>query len=68
MDLLVLNAGLLQRDELNSLDFYSIQQQFEVNALGPLRVVDSLRSQLRSGSKASTPRDLPAPHTEVLCR
>lgn len=52
---MVLNAGLLQRDELDSLDFDSIQQQFEVNAMGPLRVVAALRSQLRPGSKASNP-------------
>lgn len=52
VELLVLNAGLLQKEELDCLDFGSIQQQFEVNALGPLRVVAALRGQLAAGSKA----------------
>jgi NAD(P)-dependent dehydrogenase (short-subunit alcohol dehydrogenase family) len=51
VDLLVHNAGVLQRETLDALDFDSIRLQFEVNSLGPLRVTAALRPCLRSGSK-----------------
>ncbi|BAI90676.1 short-chain dehydrogenases/reductases family protein, fragment [Limnospira platensis NIES-39] len=38
IDVLINNAGILKRNTLENLDFDSIRQQFEVNALGPLRV------------------------------
>src|SRR5690606_29483311 len=40
IDLLVLNAGILEREALGEIDaagFDSMRRQFEVNALGPLR-------------------------------
>ncbi len=51
LDVLVLNAGILRADSLEALDFDAIREQFEVNALGPLRVARALLPNLRSGSK-----------------
>jgi len=51
IDLLVLNAGVFAGDTLEALDFSAMRHQFEVNALGPLRVVAALRSKLSRGSK-----------------
>lgn len=51
IDVLINNAGILERVTLEDLDFASIQQQFEINALGALRVTHALLSQLKSGSK-----------------
>ena len=51
IDILVNNAGILRSTSLNHLDFDSILTQFEVNAMGPLRVVDALKDNLKSGSK-----------------
>jgi NAD(P)-dependent dehydrogenase (short-subunit alcohol dehydrogenase family) len=49
--LLINNAGILNREGLDALDFASIEKQFEVNALGPLRVTASLRPLLAPGAK-----------------
>lgn len=51
LDLLVLNAGILRDDELDTLSFDSVREQLEVNALGPLRIVHALRENLGAGSK-----------------
>lgn len=51
IDVLINNAGILKRNTLENLDFDSIRQQFEVNALGPLRVTQALLPHLQSGSK-----------------
>lgn len=51
IDLLVNNAGVLSRQTLADLDFDAIRWQFEVNALGPLRVTAALRHRLASGAK-----------------
>jgi len=52
LNLLVNNAGILERSgSLAELDTASIRRQFEVNALGPLRVTAALRSRLPHGSK-----------------
>lgn len=51
IDGLINNAGILQRVTLEDLDFDSIREQFEVNALGPLRVTHALLPNLRAGSK-----------------
>ncbi|MGG6294163.1 SDR family oxidoreductase [Leptolyngbya sp. AN02str] len=48
---LINNAGILHRVTLEELDFDSIRQQFEVNALGPLRVTHALLPNLEAGSK-----------------
>lgn len=51
IDVLINNAGLLKRITLNDLDFDGIRQQFEVNALGALRVTKTLLPNLHDGSK-----------------
>lgn len=51
IDRLVNNAGILQRTSLENLDFDSIERQFRVNAIAPLRVTAALRGNLQSGSK-----------------
>ncbi len=51
IDLLVNNAGILRAESLDGMDFGSIEQQFEVNALGPLRVTSALLPLLHKGSK-----------------
>ncbi len=48
---LINNAGILERNTLANLDFDSIRKQFEVNALGPLRVTQALLPQLQAGAK-----------------
>ena len=51
LGLLVANAGILERIGLDALDFDSIRRQFEVNAIGTLRVVEALLGNLGKGSK-----------------
>ena len=51
IDVLINNAGILKRVTLENLDFDSIREQFEVNALGALRVTRFLLPNLRAGSK-----------------
>ncbi len=52
VDLLIHNAGiLLWGDSLEALDVDGIRKQFEVNALGPLRLTAALRARLQRGSK-----------------
>lgn len=53
LDLLVLNAGVLEVVRLDALDFDSMRWQMEVNAFGPLRVVAALRDRLSKGSKVA---------------
>ncbi len=51
LDVLLNNAGILEEDSLDHLDFEGIQRQFEVNALGTLRVTQALLPFLKAGSK-----------------
>jgi NAD(P)-dependent dehydrogenase (short-subunit alcohol dehydrogenase family) len=51
IDLLIHNAGLLERTTLSDLNLESIRRQFEVNALAPLRLTAALLPQLPSGSR-----------------
>lgn len=51
IDVLINNAGILNRVTLDNLDFDSIRQQFEVNALGALRLTHALLPNLKAGSK-----------------
>jgi len=53
LDLLVNNAGILRGDSLANLDANAVLQQFEVNALGPLRVTQALLPLLRKGAKVA---------------
>ncbi len=51
IDVLINNAGIVERVSLDDLDFDSIRRQFEVNAVGPLRLTQALLNNLKSGSK-----------------
>lgn len=54
IDILVLNAGIMARDALGQIDsggFDAMRRQFEVNALGPLRVAQALLGQLGEGAR-----------------
>ena len=54
IDVLVLNAGILSNEVFGRIDaegFEHMRRQFEVNALGPLRVVQALRGRLADGGK-----------------
>jgi NAD(P)-dependent dehydrogenase (short-subunit alcohol dehydrogenase family) len=53
LDLLILNAGLLEGSRLETLDLESLRRQFEVNALAPLRLVRALLEQLPPGAKVA---------------
>ncbi|MCJ8281964.1 MAG: SDR family oxidoreductase [Rivularia sp. ALOHA_DT_140] len=51
IDVLINNAGIVERVSLDNLGFDSIRRQFEVNAVGPLRLTQALLNNLKSGSK-----------------
>jgi len=53
LDLLVHNAGISVRDTLDNLDSDSLLLQYNVNALGPLRLTAALRKNLDRGSKVA---------------
>ena len=51
VDVLLNNAGIHSRETLEDLDFGRIRRQFEVNALGPLRMTRALLPHLNEGAK-----------------
>lgn len=51
IDLLIQNAGILSSESLDHLDTGAIRKQFEVNAIGPLRVTKALLPNLSKGAK-----------------
>ncbi len=51
LDWLVSVAGVLGVDEFGSIAFDDMRRQFEINALGPLRLVQALSDRLGDGSK-----------------
>lgn len=53
VDVLINNAGLLRRETLEDLDLDGIRRQFEINALGPLRVTKGLLGSLGDGAKVA---------------
>ena len=53
VDILINNAGILSHETLDDLDFDRIRRQFEVNALGALRVTAALLASLKRGSKVA---------------
>ena len=53
LDVLLSNAGVLRDGGLGELDFGDLRRQFEINALGPLRVTEALLPCLRAGSKVA---------------
>lgn len=53
LNVLINNAGILRKNTLPQLDFDAIRQQFEVNALGALRVTQALLPNLGTGAKVA---------------
>lgn len=53
IDVLVCNAGILRDESLSQLNLDTIREQFEINALAPLRVVVSLQANLNEGAKVA---------------
>jgi len=51
IDVLINNAGIVERNSLENLDLDSIKRQFEVNAIAPLNLTNALIPKFRSGSK-----------------
>jgi len=51
LDVLVNNAWILRESDLDDPNFPGCREQFEVNALGPLRVTRALLPNLGAGSK-----------------
>jgi len=51
LDELICNAGILRDEGLDDRAYEDIREQFEVNALAPLRVVAALRGNVRRGGK-----------------
>jgi NAD(P)-dependent dehydrogenase (short-subunit alcohol dehydrogenase family) len=51
IDVLINNAGIMERNTIDNLNFDSIRHQFEVNALGALRVTQALLPNLQAGNK-----------------
>ncbi len=54
LDVLINNAGVLLRDNLQQLDFDGIELQWRINAVAPLRVSAALLKNLKPGSKVFT--------------
>lgn len=53
LDVIVHNAGVVHGGELGSFDFAKLRHEYEVNALGPLRVTQALLGRLGPGSKVA---------------
>jgi NAD(P)-dependent dehydrogenase (short-subunit alcohol dehydrogenase family) len=51
LDGAILNAGILEGDDLKSFSAESLQRQFEVNAVAPLLLARALLPNLAEGSK-----------------
>ena len=51
IDVLIHGSGILTNENFDDMDFGRIRKQFEVNTLGPLRIVHGLCNQLASGAK-----------------
>ena len=53
VDILINNAGILRGDRYEALDFAAMLEQYEVNAIGPLRVTRALDGHLADGAKVA---------------
>lgn len=53
LDVLINNAGILRRDDLDNLNFDDVFEQLRVNSVGPLRVTLALRDLLADGAKVA---------------
>jgi NAD(P)-dependent dehydrogenase (short-subunit alcohol dehydrogenase family) len=53
IDVLINNAGVLRSESLGEIDYDDMLFQYQVNALGPLRVTEALLANLGEGSKVA---------------
>ncbi len=53
IDVLINNAGVLSRNALGEIDYQTVMQQYQVNAIGPLMVTEALLPNLDSGAKVA---------------
>ena len=53
IDLLINNAGIMASVTLENLDIASIREQFEINAIAPLRITHALLGQLSDHAKVA---------------
>jgi NAD(P)-dependent dehydrogenase (short-subunit alcohol dehydrogenase family) len=53
IDLLINNAGILRDEQFGNIHYDTITEQFLVNAVGPLRVTELLKNNLRKGAKVA---------------
>ena len=53
IDILINNAGILRDERLGDIDYRTVLEQFEVNAIGPLRVTEALLDNLAKGAKVA---------------
>lgn len=51
INILINNAGALVDDTLGEIDYSGVIRQFEVNAVGPLRITEALLDNMKTGSK-----------------
>ncbi|NRB37419.1 MAG: SDR family oxidoreductase [Pseudomonadales bacterium] len=51
IDILINNAGIFCNETIVDMPFADIEKQFQVNAMGPLRVTHALQDHLSAGSK-----------------
>jgi NAD(P)-dependent dehydrogenase (short-subunit alcohol dehydrogenase family) len=53
IDLLINNAGVLSRVDLDNLDFDELRRLFEINSLAPLRMTAALMPRMKDGGKVA---------------
>lgn len=51
IDVLINNAGVFRNEVFGEVDYANILLQFEINALGPLRITEALSKNLKAGAK-----------------
>ena len=51
LHMVINNAGILTSESFDTLDYARMRAQYEVNALGPLRVTHALKEKLGTGAK-----------------
>lgn len=53
VDVLINNAGILRDEQLGQIDYQALNEQFQVNAVAPLRVTEAMLRNLSAGSKVA---------------
>ena len=53
LDVVINNAGIMSEETLGEINFSAVLQQFNVNAVGPLKTTQALLNNLTSGSKVA---------------